>query len=88
MSCPGYSYTIGTTFSDDISGAVVDDIVQEELQSQLWSLFSNSSAWSPSTEYDWTQISDDARSEEGTLKVKAEPDTLVPPGSYFVFQSR
>ena len=82
MSCPGYSYTIGTTFSDDISGVDVDDIIQEELHSQLWSLFSNSSAWSSSTEYDWAQISDDARSENGNSEV--EPDTLVPPGSYIV----
>ena len=79
MSCPDYTYEIGTEFGEDISGA--DPFVQEELQSQLWNLFNDSSVWTSSTEYDWGQISDDARMpKNGKQKVKEVPDSFVPPG--------
>ena len=83
MSCPKYTYEVGTDFGDDISGfgENSDEIVREELESQLWSLFSNSSVWTTSTAYDWTQVSDEARSQNGNVKVRAEPERIIPPGS-------
>ena len=90
MSCPEYSYQIGTKFDEEISEA--DPIVQEELESQLWKMFNDSSVWTSSTSYDWGQISDDAKvqisddgrmSKNGEQKVKAVPESFVPPGRLY-----
>ena len=82
MTCKDYSYSIGTEFGDDISGfgSDGDQIVRDELESQLWRLFSNNSVWTSSTTYDWGQISDEAMSEKSDGMVRAEPARIVPPG--------
>ena len=82
MTCHEYSYSIGTEFGEEISGFDVSDgdqIVRDELESQLWSLFSSSS-WSSLTTYDWSQISVEAMSEKSDGMVRAEPARIVPPG--------
>ena len=83
MTCHEYSYSIGTEFGEEISGfggADGDQMVRDELESQLWRLFSNNSVWTSSTTYDWGQISDEAMSEKTDGMVRAEPARIVPPG--------
>jgi len=85
MTCHEYSYSIGTEFGEEISGFDVSDgdqIVRDELESQLWGLFSNNSVWTSSTTYDWSQISVEAMSEKTDVMVRAEPAKFVPPGSW------
>ena len=84
MTCHEYSYSIGTEFGEEISGfggADGDQMVRDELESQLWRLFSNNSVWTSSTKYDWGQISDEAMSENINGKVKVEQERNVPPGT-------
>ena len=81
MTCHEYSYSIGTEFGDDISGfgSDGDQVVRDELESQLWRLFSNNSVWTSSTTYDWGQISDEARMSED-IQVEV-PERNIPPGT-------
>ena len=79
MSCPSYSYEIGSSFDDEISE--FSGAVREELESQLWSLFSDPSVWTSSTDYDWTQVSSEAReNDDAKHRVVAEEESLIPPG--------
>jgi len=80
MSCPSYSYEIGSALEDEISE--FSGAVREELETQLWILFSDPSVWTSSTDYDWTQVSTEAREndDEAKHRVVAEEETLIPPG--------
>ena len=79
MSCPSYSYEIGSSLENEISG--FSGNVREELESQLWSLFSDPSVWTSSTDYDWTQVSAEAKeNDDAKHRVVAEQESLIPPG--------
>ena len=77
-----FSQTIGTAYSESVSyGMSVSAGVEYALEAQFWTLFSESMGMSLTTGYDWTQTSDETKSEQITITVEAS----APPGDKFCF---
>ena len=76
-----YEQTIGTSFSESASeGMSVSESVKDAIKAGLFDIFSNNLEISTTTGYDWTQASENTKSEQTTVKIEAE----APPGGFFI----
>jgi len=72
-----YKYTIGTTWSHEMSeGMSIDETVSAEMQAAFWGIFQGSLGVSVSTGYNWGEVTSEARGEEEEFSV----ETSVPGG--------
>ena len=61
----------------------VSESVKDAIHAGLFDIFSNNLEISTTTGYDWTQASENTKSEQTTVKIEAE----APPGSFFIMQN-
>ena len=58
----------------------VSESVKDAIHAGLFDIFSNNLEISTTTGYDWTQASENTKSEQTTVKIEAE----APPGGFFI----
>jgi len=68
-----YKYTIGTSWSHEMSeGMSIDATVSEEISAGFWDIFEAKLGFSVTTGYNWNEVSTEAQSETKEFTVKTD----------------